>query len=135
MRVDWPKPPGRLFCTARRCSRSDLLPMSMMVMFELECCRRRGQAVGARWWRRWQATARAFGGGDVRLLAGACLPRIIKPGGEVVEGLTPARATNDGRVSMRASVERKAQGARRKVQGARGHVRGGGVGREVCIEG
>jgi len=24
--------------TARRCSRSDLLPMSMMVMFELECC-------------------------------------------------------------------------------------------------
>ena len=67
---------------------------------------------GHGWGRRWQATARAFGGGDARLLAGACLPRIVQPGGEVVEGLTPARATNDGRVSMRASVKRKARAAR-----------------------
>ena len=48
----------------------------------------------------------------------------------MVEGLTPARATNDGRVSMGASVKRKARAAR---EGTCGGGREGGRARPCDV--
>ena len=51
----------------------------------------------------------------------------------MVEGLTPARATNDGRVSMRASVKRKAREAREAREGTCGGGREGGRARPCDV--